>query len=277
MTHTASADVPARVDFTPAALLAAIEDNHREHFVWMAQAPGVELHVEPDVVWYTTGRPHPAHNRVFNARLAPAQADARIEATLAGFRRRGVPALWWVWPSSEPADLRERLVAHRLHQTRTSRGMYADLATLNADFPAPPALRIEQVRDLPALQGYIQAVGRGFGLPDVAAAGLYEQLAALDLGADQPLQHYVGWLGDEPVAGSTLFVGAGVASLSSVATVPAARRHGICTAMTLAPLRDARAAGYRIAVLLPSEAGYQVYRRVGFVELCSLDVFQFDG
>jgi len=272
-----AASQPVRADFAPAALLAAIEDNHREQLIWTGQAPGVETHVEPDVVWYTTGRPHAAHNRVFNARFAPEGADARIDAILAQFRWQGVPALWWVWPSSEPADLRERLIAHGLHQTRTSRGMVADLAGLNGDFPPPPALRIERVRDRAALRGYIQALSLGFSMPEVAAAGLYEQLAALDLGPDSPLQHYVGWLGDEPVACSTLFLGAGVASLSSVATVPAARRKGICTALTLAPLREARAAGYRIAVLLPSDAGYQVYRRVGFVELCNLDVYQFDG
>ena len=61
-------------------------------------------------------------------------------------------------------------------------------------------------------------------------------------------------------------LGAGVAGLSSVATVPEARRQGIGTAVTLHLLEQARAMGYRIGVLFSSDMAVGVYRKLGFRE-----------
>ena len=58
----------------------------------------------------------------------------------------------------------------------------------------------------------------------------------------------------------------GIAGVFCVATIEAARRRGIGAAVTLAPLLDARAAGYQIGVLQASEMGYPVYQRIGFTE-----------
>jgi hypothetical protein len=45
------------------------------------------------------------------------------------------------------------------------------------------------------------------------------------------------------------------------------------SAMTLAPLYEARALGYRAAILQSSEMGYRVYRRLGFQKQCQIDYF----
>ncbi|MBI3746530.1 MAG: hypothetical protein HY264_08445 [Chloroflexi bacterium] len=57
-----------------------------------------------------------------------------------------------------------------------------------------------------------------------------------------------------------------MAGIYTVQTVVEARGRRIGRAMTLAPLFAARALGYRIGTLQSSEAGYPVYRRIGFQE-----------
>jgi GNAT superfamily N-acetyltransferase len=85
----------------------------------------------------------------------------------------------------------------------------------------------------------------------------------------------VGRLGGRPVATATLLLAAGVAGVYFVLTVPAARRRGIGTAITLAALREARDLGYRTGVLGASGLGLPVYRRLGFEEYCRIAVYEW--
>ncbi len=61
-----------------------------------------------------------------------------------------------------------------------------------------------------------------------------------------------------------MFLSSGVAGLYQVEVSPEHRRQGIGTAMTPAPMEDARQLGYRIAVRQASTMGEPVYRRIGF-------------
>ena len=88
-----------------------------------------------------------------------------------------------------------------------------------------------------------------------------------------PMQHYVAYLEDRPVACATVFLGGGVAGIYTVGTVPEARRLGIGRAITLA----ARQAGYRYGILHASAAGLNVYRGLGFKEYCPIAIYAWTG
>jgi ribosomal protein S18 acetylase RimI-like enzyme len=261
-------------DFSTPALVAAIEANYWEFWTFFGRSAQVELHDDPEVMWLVSGIPHPGFNGVFRTQLAPGDIDARIGETLAHFKARRLPMLWWVGPSTRPANLGEHLEAHGLTHTAEP-GMAVDLLALNEDVPQPSGLEIEHVRDVETLKKFGHAADTGFGMPDFGKA-IMDIEASLGFGHHLPRHHYVGLLKGEPVGTSTLFLGAGVAGIYTVATVPKARGRGIGSAMTLAPLREAREMGYRIGVLRSSQMGLNMYRRLGFKEYCKVSHYLMD-
>jgi len=146
--------------------------------------------------------------------------------------------------------------------------MAADLHALNEDLPQPD-LKIELVDDAESLKTWSQIVTTGFAMPSFVADALFDFWRSVGFGAS-PVRNYYGLLKGETVTASTLFLGAGVAGLYNVATLPAARRQGVGTAITLETLREARALGYRNGVLFSSELGVGVYRELGFQEYCKI-------
>jgi len=100
------------------------------------------------------------------------------------------------------------------------------------------------------------------GFVTEAFADLYTCLGS---GTDTAMiSYYLGLLNGEAVAASMLMLGAGVAGIYNVATIPEAQRKGFGSAMILAALREARSLGYRVGILHSSEMGHKVYLRLGF-------------
>ena len=215
------------------------------------------------------------HNCVVHADLSPEEADAVILESLERFRAHGAPGSWHVGPSMRPADIGERLLAHGFSYGGDDIGMAVELSSLPERVPVPDELVIERVRDEETLAAWEDTLGRGFGEGPVEAEWVGEMYRRVGLGDDGPWRHYLGRLGDEPAATSTLFLGAGVAGIYFVSTVEEARRRGIGAALTLAPLREARSMGYRLGVLGSSEMGYPVYRRLGFREHCRIGLYEW--
>lgn len=260
-------------DFSTPALVAAIRANL---FAWqrtLGRSPKAEFYDSPQVTWLLSGMPTPSLNTVLLAQVEPEDVDEIIDSTRAHFESRGVTTVsWWIQPGTQPADLGPHLVNHGLTYREGAPGMAVDLLELHEDLPTPAGLTVEPVNDTGALRQWAYTSALGFGLPETSVDPWFELLAAL--GFDLPLRNYLATLDGEPVATSQLLLGAGVAGIYVVATLPEARRQGIGAAITLAPLREARAMGYRIGILHASPKGEGVYRRLGFQEYCRMSHYQ---
>ena len=264
-------------DLSTPALVMAIEANQFELWRILAKMLQTELHHEPDMIWLSTDIPFYLCNIVGRVQLDTNDINARIDATLTRFKSRGVPMSWWTGPATRPTDLGKYLEAHGLTHVEDYPGMAVDLLTLNVDLSVPPGLTIERVGDVEGLEKWIHPFTIGIGYPDYFAKIIFDSTAALGFGLHLPMRHYVGLLKGEPVACSTLMLGSGVAGIYNVATVPEACRQGIGTTMTLAPLREARTLGYRVAILQSSQMGMGVYRRLGFKEYCKIGMYMWTG
>ncbi len=267
---------------SPAQLEAAVEENLFALFRAMTETlPNSEL-VESDRLCYHLAFPsNPMFKGVWRTRLAADEVESAIDHTLAWFKERHAPFIfWWTGPDTEPQDLGQRLMArgmlsmegqmaelaHGIRQTAAGApGMVADLQHINeaALTQTPPGFTIQAVRTEADLLDFKRIFVDSYEIPDWAGQAWVD--ATLQAGIGQtPWKMYVGYLNGEPVATNMLFNGAGVASIYAVATLPAARGKGIGGAISLKPLLEARQMGYRYAVLFATEMGVSVYERIGF-------------
>ena len=132
---------------------------------------------------------------------------------------------------------------------------------------------IKVVQDRTALAQWSEVAGLGTGFPPPAVARLGELDQGMGLFPATVVQRYLGLLDGVAVAASARVDHAGVTGIYAVATLPNARRRGIGAAMTVQPLREAAAAGYRVGTLQASEMGYGVYRALGFEEVCRMELY----
>lgn len=259
-------------DPSPGALTEAIEWNMFGLYAAFGRIPHARVELYPDMMRLITGLPHELLNGIFRAQLPEHDVGARIEDALADFRSAGLPMIWWTGPSTVPPHLGKHLEAYGLVHAGDLTGMAVDLADWDGGLPVPPELEIEAVRDVGSLRDWMAPLAFGFELPEAAALALFDLFLGYGFDTDSPFRHYLGRWKGHPVATSSLFMGAGVAG-AYVTVVPDYRKQGIGAAMTAAPLRDARASGYRVAVTQASNSGGGFHSRLGFKAYCTLGLY----
>jgi ribosomal protein S18 acetylase RimI-like enzyme len=263
-------DLPAQ------ALVEAIKGNRFEWYGYLGRSPNAELHDSPNLTWLLTGVPFSLINTVIRTQLPEDKVDEVIEETVAHFKSKNVTSFsWWTEPGTQPANLGTHLIAHGFTYTEGPPGMAIDLLLLQKNLETPHGLTIKRVVDTGALRKWSHTLLISFGLPTTNEDTLFNLFTGL--GFDLPLLNYIGFLNGKPVAISELYLGAGVAGIYGVVTIPEERRRGIGTAMTLTPLLEARDMGYRIGILHSSEMGFGVYSRLGFQEYCRMSHYAWTG
>lgn len=268
------ASFPALSDLSASEVAEVIEANMAEFLLALGRAGGGEERNEPHIHWTIGGSPIVYHNCVVRTDLTPDQAGAEIAAVIARFRAHRVPGSWHIGPSTRPADLRDRLLARGFTGCGPGGepGMAVDLHAVDEVSAPPEGLAIERVHDAPSLAAWAHVLSLGFGEGEREAFWVRDMYARIGMGDDVPWRHYLGRLAGEAVATASVFFAAGVTGLYFISTAPEYRRRGIGGAITLEALRQARALGYRTAVLGASGLGYPVYRRLGFQEYCRIGV-----
>lgn len=252
--------------------------------VGLGRAPSVEVDSGAGVTTVVAGVSDNTLNGVVHARLDPAGADAVITATVGRFQRRQAPAIWWLDPSSTPADLPRRLEAAGLRPEDSGvvRGgpvervlertaaVLAAAGDSRAARPGRPGGFIRPVRDPGDLDRWLAVAAAAWGDDPTGDLARRRQLY-LGLGLDPgaALQHWVAVAGDRTVGMASAFSAGRTVLLDHLEVAEEARRRGIGTALLRTALADGQARGCRWAVLEPTPESAPFYDVLGLeVEPC---------
>ncbi len=223
-----------------------------------------------------TNIPMSLFNSIMDARLEPESVKPAIEYVLADARARNVPVLWWIGPSTRPADLAASLLSSGFSPDEDGPGMAVELDSLNEHLPAADGVTILPANDDASWSAWCEAMAAGYEIPAARADFAKEHWHNLLSKAPvQMISSYTAWKQNQPVATSLLMLGGGVAGIYAVSTIPAERRKGIGAQVTLHALKAARDLGYKLGILQSSEMGFRVYSSLGFREYCRITSYRW--
>jgi ribosomal protein S18 acetylase RimI-like enzyme len=199
--------------------------------------------------------------------------DAVLDRAARVFPDERVWVLLSVWPTPDltprgltlvghpplmirPPDTRHLRNTHHSENTRQPEAAQGDAAS-------GPVIR--RVTDADALADFTRVLVEGYPMP----ADGHSSVFTPELIADDAIHLYVGYADSQPVVTAGAAVGHGIVEVDWVATLPAYRRRGFGAALTAAALA---ARSDLPAMLIASDDGAPVYRRLGFLPLlrCTL-------
>jgi GNAT superfamily N-acetyltransferase len=291
-------------DASTTQLLSAMEANFLAYFLLgLVPLSHMQIYSDPELTWAVSSK-FPGWNTVLRTQLAAETTPIRVQAMVNHFRTSNLSLGWLILPSTRPLDLPYYLLSNGMKQVENRPHMLVDLQKLPAQdnelrpidlapgadksanelgriVSAPgadksavgamnrplqvPGLTVELVHDSASFEKWYTATIAGFEMTASAAEIYHEAYTRTGFDPAGPFLHYVGLLDGEPVTSSTLLLAENIAGIYDVSTAPAFRGRRLASAITLAPLLEARARGYRYSCLQSSKKGYNVYRRLGFV------------
>lgn len=230
----------------------ALSLNIQSCYERLAQASGEEVVCEDGMMW--------TDKHITISSIDALKINQSIEHALEWYRGRQPVrgALCWYLAGSSPANLEARLFARGFEPNWQPHWMWCELRHLKERYPQPANLTIRIVGDEPAWR-----------VDDLPYYNAREVAALAILARTQPRRvwHLAAFQEQQIVGRCMLNVTTGergIAGLFSMGVVPAARKQGIGTALSLVACELARQLGCRHVVLNATPMGKPVYRRAGF-------------
>lgn len=253
--------------------IAAIEEALVAQWSMFGHAPGGVWHEADDLVWTEAPVPQLPYNAVLRTRLESGDTR-RIDDVIAHFRRRGVQFMWIDHPTAEPQDLAERLKASRLSLVENVTGMSLDLASWQDPGPCKGQIRYREVSTESDLDAFEKLMVEYWELPQESRSFAF-RVSRWAYETKVPGVRWLAFREDEPIGKAYLsLVGLeDTAAIFGVYVRPDARGKGVAQTLNELAIRCAVDLGMKRVVLHSSEMAVNVYRRLGFLDRCTLSVY----
>ena len=260
-------------DPTPLKMVGALEANFQAHVPLYAHLPGAIAWETPEVRALLTDL-DAYESCVYHAAFSPDQASEKIDQVLGYFRsQKCLPMQWIVGSSTRPSDLGKTLEERGFRYLIRVPGMAAPLQDLEKPHVLVDNFVIERVANSAQLAKWTKIVSEAEKLSERLREGYNSAFQSHGFDPKLPSQLFLGMEDGAPVAASRLLCAGGVAGIYAVTTLPEKRGRGYGTAMTLAAAQVGNERGYYFGGLFSSPAGYGLYRRLGFQEYLTIEVY----
>jgi GNAT superfamily N-acetyltransferase len=253
---------------------AVVADNLRESFRVLAAGRGRgDVKELRGVSIASAGVTFQMFNAAFLSARVQSESDLAQRILLASlhFEQRAQEWAYWVCEDWMDARTRKRsrkvFDQHGLRHSVDLPGMVAE--HLLAPARPLPRLTIRRVADAPTREAFCSIGSSCFNVPLSWFREVFEQESVW-----RRFTGYVGYQDGEPVSTAAVVIGAGVAGVYNVATLPGSQRRGYGEAIMRHALEEAhRQHGVETTILQSTPAGYRLYERMGYRTVTSVAVY----
>ena len=219
----------------------------------------------PDYYRLITGEPHPLGNLVT---FPDREAEAHFPEAIAPLIKATFPSAV-LFPQGVSASTQQAVLAAGYVDAGAMPAMAVDIVRLQVT-TLPEGYDFVRVLDGDAWE---KTLATGYGLPLKVAQLFAPSLIKPDPADDAELQFLAIQRAGRIVATSLLYLADGLAGVYCVATVPEERGKGLGAHVTAEALRIAGRLGYHVGILQSSQAGHNVYVRLGFQDVGTVPLY----
>jgi len=264
--------VPA-ANLTKEDHIRATEENFWALWSRFGRGPNCVLHVEDCALWFETPLSGVPYNAVIRSRFG-ANPAPDLDRIIDTFRKRNVPFVWVIHPSSTPSDLVQLLEERGVKYAETVPGMTMDLDELPDREICPSDFELRRITETSELRPIQEMILERWTVPEKDRDAHYA--ITLSFGICQPdgaLQVWAAYSNGEPVCKVLLNMDGRSAGIHGVATKPEARGRGLARMLTLEALHFARERGYRLGMLHSSAMARTLYEKIGFRKVSDFSIY----
>jgi GNAT superfamily N-acetyltransferase len=241
-------------------LVNVIHTNRNETFKSLWKDFNSEIIQGENWTIYRTGNPSRLLNGIIH-NCSNQQLIVKLDEIIPHFKKNNIPFQFFLAPENNVETHLDKILEKGLTITTTP-GMTLDLTKLQEIELNTDQRKIVKVTTDKHIESASKIINEVF-TPGKNFYNLWKHHVSTAI-KNKAFETYVALLNDIPVGVSEVAYFEGVAGIYTVATLPEARGQGIGTAITLAPLFDAKDLGYEWSILHSSKMGYNVYKKIGY-------------
>jgi len=251
-------------------LMNKVERNTFGHFRYLPELLGFSVRKIPELTVVNCGLGTSMFNIVSNAPHTVGAIDTVISRIVKEFE--GQPFAWWLNPHSLPNNINDKFKAHGFTIDTTEHAMIFDLSKLQGSGHSASALKVEEVVNMRGV-GDFAAILSPY---DASAEPFYKKLIHPSSSIYEKL--FVGYEQNVPVAIGILYLEGDTAGVFSLLTQEDKRGKGYATIMMQHLIHYAKKCGKSyVSLSASSDAGFRIYKRLGFKIVGQFECWEWKG
>ena len=190
------------------------------------------------------------------------------------FNKKSYPAAVWIWDDNSASE--EKIAENGFGLSEKETGMYIKSEKIPEKYQELEHFIIKRVTSDREMEDFSKVISSIFGATEEAhyVNEEYGILKKEKIYNSPDMVFYVGYYNKEPVSCGTVYKTAESTGIYDVAVKESHRKKGLGSAMFAYLMTEAKKNGTEYCILQASSDGAGIYRKMGFDEVCNIDIYE---